>query len=158
MTGVAWADNWNPDALRTRINQYGPYVGAGVEVTHIAADASEVRVRMRLDDSNRNLVGTHFGGSLYAMVDPHLMILLMRQLGPEYTVWDRSATIDFVAPGRGLVSAVVRLPASEVEPVREATRDGAPAYPEWSIDITNEAGDVVATVRKTLYVRRKDAA
>ena len=148
-------NEWDAEALRLRINGYGPYSGAGIEVTHIASDASEVRVRMPLGDSNRNLVGTHFGGSLYAMVDPHLMILLMRRLGPEYTVWDKSATIEFVAPGRGLVEAVVRLSGPEVDAIREATKAGAPAYPEWNIDITDEVGAVVASVHKTLYVRRR---
>ena len=155
VTRAAWASDWDPEALRTRINSYGPYSGAGIEITHIAPDASEVRVRMPLDDGNRNLVGTHFGGSLYSMVDPHLMILLMRRLGPEYTVWDKSATIDFIAPGRGLVEAVVRLSGQEVNAIREATVGGAPAFPEWSIDITDEVGQVVASVQKTLYVRRR---
>jgi len=79
-------DGWNPEALRARLHAYPPYAGAGVVLTHIAEDASEIRVEMPLTDRNVNLVGTHFGGSLYSMVDPHLMILLIRRLGPEYII------------------------------------------------------------------------
>ena len=76
-------DSWNPEALRATLQAYPPYAGAGVLVTHIAEDASEIRVEMSLTDRNVNLVGTHFGGSLYSMVDPHLMILLTQRLGPD---------------------------------------------------------------------------
>lgn len=145
------------EKLRSRINQYAPYLGASIEVAEIAADFSEIRVEMPLVAENANLVGTHFGGSLYAMVDPHLMILLMQQLGPGYTVWDKSATIDFLRPGRGVVSATVRVSRSEVQAIRTATADGLPAYPEWTIEILDEDGSVVAAVGKTLYVRKDPA-
>jgi acyl-coenzyme A thioesterase PaaI-like protein len=146
--------DWDPEALRSRINAYPPYVGALIEVTHIGADASEIRVRMPLEERNANLVGTHFGGSLYAMVDPHLMILLVQRLGPEFVVWDRAATIDFLRPGRGTVYAHVRITDDEIAAIREATREGQRHLPEWTVDVTDDAGEVVARVRKTLHVRR----
>lgn len=149
---------WDPEALLRRVNRYAPYAGAGIELTHVAPDASEIRVRMPLTERNTNLVGTHFGGSLYSMVDPHLMILLMQRLGPEYVVWDKSASIDFRKPGLGTVESTVRITEPEVSAIREATRAGAPHLPEWVIEITDEAGDVVASVTKTLYVRRRDGA
>lgn len=145
----------DPEDLRRRINAYPPYRGARIEVTHIAGDWSEIRVRMPLVEANENLVGTHFGGSLYAMVDPHLMILLMRRLGPEWVVWDRAATIQFLQPGRGTVHALVRVTDAEVAAIRSAAENDGKHLPEWSLEITDEAGSVVATVHKTLYVRRR---
>lgn len=148
-------DSWNVDALRAKVNAYPPYVGAGIEVTHVADDASEIRVRMPLEESNTNLVGTHFGGSLYAMVDPHLMILLMQRLGPDYVVWDRSATIDFLRPGRGTVYATVRVTEPELDEIREATANDEKHLPTWTIEVRDEDDAVVAKVLKTLYVRRR---
>ena len=147
---------WDPESLRHRINSYAPYVGARIEVTHIAEDASEIRVSMCLDEENTNLVGTHFGGSLYAMVDPHLMILLMRRLGPEYLVWDKSASIDFVRPGRGTVRSTITISEAEVDRIRQATADGSRHFPEWTLEVVDDEGDAVAIVRKTLYVRLLD--
>ncbi|EXE18898.1 translation elongation factor P domain protein [Acinetobacter baumannii 1440750] len=46
-----------------------------------------VRVKMPLTWKNQNLVGTHFGGSLYSMVDPFYMLILMHHLGSKYIVW-----------------------------------------------------------------------
>jgi acyl-coenzyme A thioesterase PaaI-like protein len=140
--------------LRQRLNAYGPYAGAGIEVTYIAEDFGEMRVRMPLVGSNTNLVGTHFGGSLYAMVDPHLMILLIQRLGPGYTVWDRAAKIDFLRPGRGTVSATIRVTEAELAAIREATAGGDKHHPEWTLEVLDEDGEVVASVHKTLYVRR----
>ena len=112
------------EALRDPLNVYPPYVGAGILITHIARDASEIRVEMPLNDSNLNLVGTHFGGSLYALVDPHLMILLIQRLGPDYVVWDKEANIDFRKPGIGTVHATVRVTDAETEAIRAATAKG----------------------------------
>lgn len=140
--------------LRHRLNTYAPYAGAGIEVVYIAEDFAEMRVRMPLVESNTNLVGTHFGGSLYAMVDPHLMILLLQRLGPGYVVWDRAAKIDFLRPGRGTVSATIRVTEAEVAAIREATASGDKHLPEWTLEVLDEEGEVVAMVHKTLYVRR----
>lgn len=145
---------WDAEAMRRRVNSYPPYVGARIECTHMAADASEIRVRMPLDESNANLVGVHFGGSLYAMVDPHLMILLMQRLGPEFVVWDKAAAIDFVRPGRGTVHATIRVTDEEVDAIRAATQRSRKHLPEWTIEVRDEKDEVVARVRKTLYVRR----
>jgi acyl-coenzyme A thioesterase PaaI-like protein len=142
------------EAKRERLNAYPPYAGAGIVVTHVAADGSEIRVRMPLTERNRNLVGTHFGGSLYAMVDPHLMILLMRRLGPGYVVWDKSAVIDFRRPGRGTVHATIRVTDTQVDAIVAATANGDRHLPEWTLEILDDDGALVATVHKTLYVRR----
>ena len=145
---------WDVEALRAGINRYGPYAGAHIEVEHLAEDAGEIRVRMPLVPENANLVGVQFGGSLYAMVDPHLMILLMRRLGPGYRVWDRKARIEFLKPGVGEVRATIAVTEAELEAVRTACADGAPHLPTWTIDVTDEDGEVVARVTKVLWVRR----
>ena len=148
-------DGWDPEIIRTRVQAYAPYAGAGILVTHIAEDASEVRVEMPLTESNVNVVGTHFGGSLYAMVDPHLMLLLMHRLGPDYIVWDKEAHVDFKKPGVGTVRATIRITDEEVEAIRSVTASGEKHLPQWTLSVVDEQDEVVATVLKTLYVRRR---
>jgi len=149
---------WNPQALRGHLNAFAPFTGAGIVITHIAEDASEIRVEMPLTESNLNLVGTHFGGSLYALVDPHLMILVMQRMGPDYIVWDKEACIDFRKPGTGTVRSVVRVTDEEIDAIRAATANGEKHLPKWTLEILDEEGGMVATVLKTLYVRRKRSA
>lgn len=78
-------------ASRLLSNFYGPYLGAGVRIRYISPDWKEIRVSMKLHCYNRNAVGTHFGGRLYSMVDPHLMLMLMQLLGEDYVIWDKAA-------------------------------------------------------------------
>ena len=147
-----------PEWMRWLLNLYPPYLGAGVRVRHIAGDFREIVVEMPLRWYNRNYVGTHFGGSLYSMVDPFYMLMLIQVLGSNYVVWDQAAEIVFEKPGRGRVRAHFRLRDEEVDAIRRATETGAPHRPEFEVTVEDEAGEVVARVRKTLYVRRKGPA
>ena len=141
--------------LINKINFWPPFLGAGIRVKHIAADYKEVVVSMKLRWYNRNYVGTHFGGSLAAMTDPFYMLMLIHILGSEYIVWDKTSTIDFIAPGRGTVTASFRLKDEQITEIKENTATGGAYLPEFSVDIVNESGEVIATVNKILYVRKK---
>jgi acyl-coenzyme A thioesterase PaaI-like protein len=142
-------------AMRRVLSTFAPYLGAGIRVTHIAEDFSSARVEMGQHWYNTNYVGTHFGGSLYSMVDPMYMLLLMRRLGNDYIVWDKSASIDFIRPGKGKVMARFELTDERIDEIRAATADGDKMLPEWDVEIVDESGELVAKVHKILYVRRK---
>ena len=137
------------------MNVWPPYVGAGIRVRRIAPDWSEAVVELRNRLVNRNFVGTHFGGSLFAMTDPFYALLLMHRLGSQYLVWDQAARIEFVAPGRGTVTAHFAMPEETVHSIRQRAETGAKVLPEFHCEIRDRAGTVVARVHKTLYVRLK---
>ncbi len=144
--------------LRWLLNLYPPYLGAGIRVQHIAADFRQVQVKMALRWYNRNYVGTQFGGSLYAMTDPFFMLMLMEILGGDYIVWDKAAHIDFIAPGRGPVFAEFSLDDALLAEIRARTAGGDKYLPELEVEVRDGAGDLVARVHKTLYVRLKPRA
>ena len=141
--------------LKFGMSLWPPFLGAGIRVKHIAPDFREVVVSMKLRWYNRNYVGTHFGGSLAAMTDPFYMLMLIHILGSEYTVWDKTSTIDFIAPGRGTVTARFRLKDDQIEEIKNKTADGKADFPALSVDIVTESGEIVARVNKKLYVRKK---
>ena len=145
----------NTKMLRLGMNLWPPFLGAGIKVNHIGADFREVVVSMKLRWYNRNYVGTHFGGSLAAMTDPFYMLMLIHILGSDYTVWDKSSTIDFIAPGRGTVTARFRLNDDQIAEIKNETASGNAYFPELSVDIVNGSDEVIARVRKKLYVRKK---
>jgi acyl-coenzyme A thioesterase PaaI-like protein len=140
--------------LKFCINLYPPFLGAGIRVKHIAPDYREVIVSMKLRWYNRNYVGTHFGGSLAAMTDPFYMLMLIHILGKEYTVWDKTSIIDFIAPGRGTVTAHFTLTDEQIAEIKNKTASGDPYYPEFHVDIVNKSGEIVSAVKKKLYVRK----
>jgi acyl-coenzyme A thioesterase PaaI-like protein len=139
--------------LEKFINIYPPLVGAGIRSRSI--DERTVDVEMNLTMFNRNVVGVHFGGSLYAMCDPWFMLILMRLLGTDYIVWDKAASIQFKRPGRGKVKAHFHIPAERVEQIRLDANQNEKIEPTFSVDVLGEQGEVVAHVEKLLYVRRK---
>ncbi|WP_130803506.1 DUF4442 domain-containing protein [Acinetobacter ihumii] len=144
-----------PAVSKFIINRYSPYRGAGISIDKIDLANYYIRVKMPLTRKNQNIVGTHFGGSLYSMVDPFYMLILMHHLGSKYIVWDKSATINFLAPGRGTVYADIRLDAMEVSHVRELAENYAPVLRNYTVNIFDESGLRIAEVQKTLYIRRK---
>lgn len=141
--------------LKKLLNWYGPYLGAGIKLEYIADDWREVRVAMHMKWYNRNAVGTHFGGSLYAMIDPHYMLMLMKLLGKDYVVWDKAAHIDFIKPGTGTVRATMLITDEQLEEVIEQTSSGHKFLPRFIAEIRDETGELVAKATKTLYVRRR---
>jgi acyl-coenzyme A thioesterase PaaI-like protein len=142
--------------LKRFVRFYPPYVGAGVRVDRISEDLRTIEVSMPLKFWNRNYVGTHFGGSLYTMCDPFFMLILIHQLGPDYIVWDKAATIRFKRPGKGTVKAVFHISEDTVEDIRgQAEREGK-VEPKFQVLVTDGNGNVIAEVDKLLYVRKKD--
>ncbi|OHE86902.1 MAG: tetrameric acyl-CoA thioesterase, partial [Lysobacterales bacterium RIFOXYD1_FULL_69_11] len=97
----------------------------------------------------------HFGGSLFAMTDPFWMLLAMKSIGRDYIVWDKAGTIEFVKPGRGTVHAEFVLEDAVLEQLRLATADGDKVLRWFDTDVRDADGEVVARIRKQLYVRRK---
>ena len=135
------------------MNVYPPYAAAGVMIDYISDDYSEIRVSMNLHPLNKNYVGTHFGGSLYSMCDPFYMLILMRRLGNTYIVWDKSATIDFLRPGTGTVSAKFQVSDQEIAYIKDQVAEKKKIDHVFETQITAEDGSVVARLKKVLYVR-----
>ena len=107
---------------------------------------------------NRNYVGTHYGGSLYSMCDPWFMVMLIEQLGPDYIVWDKAATIRFKKPGRGTVKASFHISEERVQEIRAQADALGKIEPQFQAVVTDAEGNVVAEVDKLLYVRKKQSA
>jgi Domain of unknown function (DUF4442) len=141
--------------LRWWLNFYPPYLGAGVRMMRLDPDWKAVDVEMKLRFWNRNYVGTHFGGSLYSMVDPFYMLMLIENLGRDYIVWDKAATIRFRKPGRGKVTASFRLSEEQIEEIRQRLKTEEKVEPTFVVEIKDEAGTVIAEVQKVLHVRKK---
>lgn len=148
----------SPRLLRHVFNLWPPFLFSGIHVTRLDADWRGAEVELRMRPWNRNYVGTHFGGSLFAMTDPFWMILVMRALGPDYVVWDKAGDIEFVKPGRGTVRCRFQLDEALLDEFRAAAADGGRVLRWLDCPVTDAQGELVARVRKQLYVRLKPRA
>ena len=148
----------SPRSMRRLLNLWPPFLFCGIRVLEISDDWRRARVVLRKRWYNRNYVGTHFGGSLFAMTDPFWMVLTLQCMGRDYIVWDKAADIEFIAPGREDVFAEFRIDEAMLDEIRAATAGGE-KYLRWcETPITTASGELVAHVRKQLYVRRKPDA
>ncbi len=140
------------------INWWPPMLFAGIRVTQISDDFREIYVSLKMHAWNRNYVGVHFGGSLYAMTDPFYMLMLMENLGRDYVVWDKAATIRFKRPGTGTVKATFTITEADLEKIRLETASGQKYEPVFTVQVIDSSGTVVTEVEKVLYIKRKDKA
>lgn len=151
----AFTRGLSADQLRQNLNAWPTFAAQAIDVVEIAADWSRAVVRLDLTPQNANYFGTAFGGSLFSMIDPFLVILLANQLGEEYAVWDKVVEIDFVRPGTGPVTAVVDVPADVTAEVRAATDGGSKLLRWFEVPLTMDDGTVVAVQKRQIYVRRR---
>ena len=131
------------------------YRGTGGRLRYIAPDWSEVRLDLPLSWRTRNYVGTMFGGSIYAAVDPIYMLMLIRRLGPGYIVWDKAATIQFKMPGRETLHARFVITDEELAAIRSALESQRSVDRTYTVDLVDASSTVCATVEKVIYIRRR---
>lgn len=141
--------------FRHGLNLWPPFLFAGVHLTELSDDYRHARVELRMRPWNRNYVGTHFGGSLFAMTDPFWMLMVLHHLGRDHFVWDKAGEIEFMKPGRGTVHATFALDDGMLDGLRAAAANGDKVLRWFENDVVNAQGETVARVRKLLYVRRK---
>ena len=141
--------------LRRFWNLWPPYLFTGIRVLEVAPDGLYARVRLRLHWWNRNAFGTHFGGSLLAMVNPFWPLLVLHRIGRDHIVWDTRNEIEFVRAMRDDVFAEFRLDPAVVEEMRAAAAGGGRVLRWFPFEIANAAGEVAARGRIEVYVRRK---
>ena len=149
-----------PESFKSRLFRWGfnffpAYRGTGGQVTYIADDWREVRIKIPLNWRTRNYVGTIYGGSMYGAVDPIFMLMLIKILGPDYTVWDKAANIRFRKPGRGTLYAEFQVDETEISAIKRLAETERSIDRIYMVDLKNRAGVTHAQIEKTIYIAKK---
>jgi len=133
-----------------------PYLGTGLKVRAVNETATRYEIDLKLRFYNSNIYGTHFGGSLYSMCDPWFAFAVSAYLGSEdYIIWDKSASIDYIKPGKGKVTAIFEIEDSRLAEIKaEVDNLGRQSF-TFETNITGKNGEIVANVVKEVYVRLK---
>jgi acyl-coenzyme A thioesterase PaaI-like protein len=149
-----------PESFRTRLarrgfNLFPAYWASGARIRYIAADWREVRIDLRLGVRTRNYFGTIFGGSMFAATDPVYALMLVKNLGPGYEVWDKAGSIRFRRPGRGTLYATFRIDDAELDEIRTTHEREPKLERNFRTTLRDEAGEVHAEVERLVHLRRK---
>lgn len=150
-----------PESFQSRrfrwgFNLFPAYRGTGGRVTYIADDFREVRVKIPLNWRTRNYVGTIYGGSMYAAIDPIYMLMLIKILGPDYIVWDKAAKIRFRKPGKDTLFAKFELPDEEIGEIKQLAETAKSVDRIYNLELLDKRGLVHAQIEKTLYIRKRE--
>ena len=142
--------------IKFMMNLWPVFRGAGIWINYIKPDFSEMKVSIKLGFLNSNMFGVHFGGSLYAMVDPFVVILVSSRIGSDYYCWDYSGRIRYLKPGVGKISSLLAIDDKVIKRIKEEAKSGDKVLKEFTLEIKNEKDEIVALVDKTIYIRLKE--
>ena len=132
------------------LNFYPPFIGAGIRLKEYNEKGTFYLVEMKLRWYNRNVYGTHFGGSLYAMCDPFFVFIAYAFFGDGYILWDKSASIEFKRPGKGTVQALFEIPDERLLEMKiEVDAAGKKTF-HFVAEVRDKDQNVVALVNKEI--------
>jgi acyl-coenzyme A thioesterase PaaI-like protein len=144
-----------PKSLLKFWNLWPPFLFSGIKIKKIAKDYREAYVKLKLRFWNCNYVGTTYGGAMFSMADPFYMLMLIKNLGPEYTVWDKAARIRYLKPGRTDLTAHFKITEEDLNSIRSLVEEQGKI--EWTrtVEIKDKSGEVVAEVEKVISIKKK---
>ena len=137
------------------LNIWPPFLFSGISILEISRDFRYARVRLKKKMLTSNYVGTLFGGSLFAMTDPFYMVMVMRNLGKGYIVWDKRSEIEYVSPGKSTVYAEFNIWDEDLDEIKREVESSGKYLKWFEVDIKSADGTVVAIVKKQIYIRKK---
>lgn len=137
------------------LNIWPPFLFSGISILEISKDFRHAKVRLKKRALTSNYVGTLFGGSLFAMTDPFYMVMILKNLGNDYIVWDKRSEIEYVSPGKATVFAEFNLLDADLDEIKREVKVSGKYLKWFEVDIKTADGTVVAIVKKQIYVRKK---
>ncbi len=147
---------WRARMVRLGFNLHPAFRGTGGRVVHVARDLRHIRICLPLNWKTKNIVGSIYGGSLFAITDGAHPMMLMAALGDAYIVWDKAASIRYRKPGYTTLYADFLLPDDEIAAIRGALAE----YPElertYTVELKDRDGTVHTVVERTVYIAEKN--
>lgn len=143
--------------LRRRLNLWSPLLFTGIQITYLSDDYTHCRARLRPWFNTKNIHGSQFGGSLFAMTDPIYTLMCHCLLGDKYYVWDKAASIEFIKPGYGEVFLDCQISAKTIGEILAKTASGEKYFPEFTVRLFDANQNTIALAKRILYIRLKKA-
>jgi len=141
--------------VRLGFNFHPAFRGTGGRVVHVAKDLRHIRIRLALNWKTRNIVGSLYGGSLFAITDGAHPMMLMAALGDNYIVWDKAASIRYRKPGYTTLYGDFVLRKEEIAEIRAALLEVPELERTFLVELKDDQGTVHTIVERTVYIAEK---
>jgi len=148
------------ESLKSRLtrilfNYFPMFWSTGAKITYLAADFKEIHIKLPLSWRTRNYVGTIFGGSMFSATDVLYFLLVVKNIGEDYIVWDKASSIRFKKPGKGTLYTKAVISDEEIEIIKTELLNVDKIDRVYYLDLIDEAGDICASIEKTIHIQNK---
>ncbi|HEY0177731.1 MAG TPA: DUF4442 domain-containing protein [Pedobacter sp.] len=142
--------------LKWAISLYPPLFFQRIWVKRFHPGFRGVDVKINKSLFNKNYNGSIFGGTIYAATDPFYALLfdqLLQREGFKIRVWLKSASIQYIKPGRSTLYFTISITDEMLNEAIEALNTNGKFVKAYPMEIKNREGEVCATVMNEVYVR-----
>ena len=148
--------SWRARMVRLGFNLHPAFRGSGGRVVHVGRDLRHIRIALPLSWKTRNIVGSLYGGSLFAITDGAHPMMLMAALGEDYIVWDKAASIRYKKPGYTTLYADFTLTNEELAEIRRRLAEHPELEQTFLVELKDAQGVVHTVVERTVYIAEKN--
>ena len=146
---------WRARLMRVGFNLHPAFRATGGRVLYVSPDFLHIRIKLPLLRRTRNIVGSMYGGSLFAVTDGAHPTMLMSALGPDHIVWDKAASIRYRKPAYTTLYVDFRLPPDEIADIRRVLAREHETTRSYTVELKDKDGVVYAVVERTIYIADK---
>ncbi len=84
------------------------------------------------------------------------MVMLIKNLGPDYSVWDKAAQIRFLRPGVTDLFAEFTLTENDIDTIKKTVQENGKM--DWfrKVEIKDKNGHLVAEVDKVISIKPRN--
>lgn len=149
-----------PPRLRARVirlgyNLHPAFRATGGRVLEVAPDLRRIRITLPHSRRTKNIVGSIYGGSLFAVTDGPHPTMLMAALGRSVIVWDKSASIRYRRPAYQRLYAEFVLDEAEIATVSSLLEQDGETERTYEVQLVDAEGRIYAEVSRTVYLAQK---
>ncbi|WP_256005947.1 DUF4442 domain-containing protein [Pedobacter deserti] len=142
--------------LKWGLSLYPPMLFQRIWIRNFHKGFRGVDVKISRSIINRNYNGSIFGGTIYSATDPFYAILfdqLLQRRGFKVRVWLKSASIQYLKPGRSNLYFTIKVSDEMLEEAVQALSTQGKFIRAYPIEVCNSEGELCASVINEVYIR-----
>lgn len=135
---------------------YPPLLFQRIWVKKFHKNFRGVDVKISKSILNRNYNGSIYGGTIYGATDPFYALLfdqLLQREGFKVRVWLKSASIQYLKPGRSSLYFTISVNDQMLREAVEALNTVGKFVKAYPMEVKDKHGELCATVMNEVYVR-----
>lgn len=142
--------------LKWAMRLYPPLFFQRIWVKQFDKGFMGVHVRISKSFLNTNYNNSIFGGTIFSASDPFYAMLfdqVLKRRGFKVRVWLKSATIQYLKPGRTNLYFKITLSEQDITEAEIALKTVGKFVKAFPLEILNSEGEICATVQNEVYLR-----